>query len=409
MATRRQRRPGEREEDAGNEGEEQEEGKPVASPIDVETIAALRAADPNTRKFSLLRIQRLHGNATVQRLMRELESTDASRDGRIQQLGERAEEPVPSGAMEKSILYRSMMESEIEAVPLDGKSEGEIVQDDVNTIGEIFANYQTAMHMFESVIGSDGASESVPREAVQDFISDFTEKFFREILDVDLDAIPFLYDRVEEAIGFADEPSEDIKPHREEGQPTNSLRNLALAERERLASEHRDMLKGQRGMMRGAVEDMSTIDPDRRNEEREELARIASEVNRMEMTTHSAEWLFRQILDAWKDELRDTSIVIVDIDEQWNVRRAHIRGRDGKKLATQLLGDNSGVFDLNELRLSRVVRFRPAEMAEVEVQLAPNGDVKGVRRNDKGGDHVEEILRRLNSEGLPETRILSGD
>lgn len=407
MARTRKPKPGEREEDP--EREEDEAAEQAPPPIDLETIAALRAADPNTRKFSLLRIQRLHGNAAVQRLMRELETTDATREGRIQQLGERAEEPVPSGAMEKSVLYRSMMEREIEAVPLDRKPEMEIVQDDVNTIGEIFANYQTAMHLFESIIGNDGASESVPRSAVEDFIGDFTERFFREILDVDLDAIPVLYEKVEEAIGSADEPSEDIKPHREEGQPTNSLRNLALAERERLAGEHRDMLKSQRAMQRGAVDHMSTIDPDRRNEEREELARIAAEVNRMELSTHSAEWFFRQILDAWKDELRDTSVLHVDVDDQWNVRRAHIRGRDGKKLASQLLGDNSGVFDLNELKLHRVVRFRPAELAEVEVEMAPNGDVKSVKRNEKGGPYVQEIVRRLNREGLPETRVLSGD
>ena len=406
MARTRKPRPGERDEE-GEAPEEQAARAP--EPIDLETIAALRAADPNTRKFSLLRIQRLHGNATVQRLMRELESTDASREARVQQLGERAEETVPSGAMEKSVLYRSMMEREIDAVPLDRKSEGELVTDDVNTIGEIFANYQTAMHLFESVIGHDGASESVPRAAVEDFIADFTERFFRELLDVDLDAIPYLYDRVEEAIGSADEPSEDIKQHREEGQPTNSLRNLALAERERLAGEHREMLKDQRSMQRAAVEHLSTIDPDRRNEEREELARIAREVNRKELSSHSADWFYRQILDAWKDELRDTSVLHVDIDESWNVRRAHIRGRDGKQLASQLLGDNSGVFDLNELKLHRVLRFRPAELAEVEVEIAPNGDVKSVKRNEKGGDHVEEIVRRLNRDGLPETRVLSGD
>ena len=74
MAPRvRQRRPGEREEErAREEGEEKRDDVPA--PIDVETINALREADPHTRKFSLLRIQRLHGNATVQRLMRELES-----------------------------------------------------------------------------------------------------------------------------------------------------------------------------------------------------------------------------------------------------------------------------------------------------------------------------------------------
>ena len=115
------------------------------------------------------------------------------------------------------MLYRSMMESEIEASRSTTKSEGELAQDDINTIGEIFANYQTAMHMFESTIGTDGASESVPRSAVQDFIAGFTEKFFREIMDVDLDAIPFLYEDIQEAIGSADEPSEDVKQEKERG------------------------------------------------------------------------------------------------------------------------------------------------------------------------------------------------
>jgi hypothetical protein len=228
-------------------------------------------------------------------------------------------------------------------------------------------------------------------------------------MDVDLDAIPFLSDKVEAAIGFAEEPSEDIKPQREEGLPTNTLRNLSLAERERLAAEHKRMLKDQSGMTRQAVGEMTTIDPGRRHEEREELARIAAEVNRMELTTHSAEWLFKQILDAWKDELRDTSVVQVELDERMIVRRAHIRGRDGKKLATQLLGDNSGVVDLNDLKLWRKVKIRPAELAEIDLEMAPNGDIRNVRRNEKAAEYLEQVVRELNRDGLPETRILSGD
>jgi hypothetical protein len=407
MAQARKRRPGEREEE-GDERED-EEGKENPTPIDVETIAALREADPNTRKFSLLRIQKLHGNATVQRLMRELEGTDASRDARMQQIGNRAFEPVPSGTREKAVVYRAMMEAEVESAANSDKSEGEIVQDTINTVGQIFANYQNAMHMFEAAIGSTPTSESVPREAVQDFLAMYTQKFFAEVMETGLDAVPFLAESVDQAIGFAEEPAEDIRQEKGEGQPTNSLKNLALAERERLAYQHERMLKSQRMMIRAAVAEMTTTDPLRRDDQRDLLTGISVDVNRLEMTTHSAEWLFRSILAAWKEESKDTSVVQVDLDEQWTVKRAHIRGRDGKKLARQLIADNGGTFDLNELKLARRVVFRPAELAEVEVELGPDGAIRAIKRNEKGGPYVEEITRRLRSEGLPATRILSGD
>jgi hypothetical protein len=407
MAQARKRRPGEREdEEAEQEGEEK---KDEPTPIDVETIAALREADPNVRKFSLLRIQRLHGNATVQRLMRELEGTDASRDARMQQIGNRAFEPVPSGTREKALVYRAMMEAEVESAPNNEKSEGEIVQDNINTVGQVFANYQAAMHMFEAAIGATPNSETVPREAVQDFLAMYTQKFFTELMETGLDSVPFLAEAVDGAIGFADEPSEDIRPVKGEGQPTNSLKNLALAERERVAGEHERMLKSQRLMIRAAISEMTTTDPLRRDEQRDALTGISVDVNRLEMTTHSAEWLFKQILAAWKEETKDSSTVQLDLDEQWNVRRAHIRGRDGKKLARQLVADNGGSFDLNELKLARRIVFRPAELAEVEVELAPDGSLRAVKSNQKGQIYVEEITRRLRTEGLPTTRILSGD
>ena len=403
----RKRRP---EDEREGDEEEREDGKPEeAPPIDVETMEALRAADPMTRKLSLLRIQRLHGNTTVQRVLRELESTEASREGRIQQIGERAEEPAPSGKLQRALLYRSEMEAEVEKVPVSEKTEREVVQDDVNTIGQIFANYQAALHLFEAEIGRDPATESVPRAVVEEFIDEFTQKFFGDILDIDLDAIPDLPEAVDRGIGAADEPADELKKLPKEGAPTNVLRNYTVAERERLAVEHKSLIKDQTMMMRQAVDELSTHDLHARSEQREELVRIARRVNEMEAGSHSVEWLFKQILDAWKDEIRDTSIVELELDERWGIRRAHIKGRNGRQLATELLGDNSGVFDLNELRLARRIVIRPAELAEIRVEMTPDGRIKTIWGNEKAQPHMEEVKRHLEREGLPETRRLTGD
>src|SRR5919108_211046 len=72
--------------------------------------------------------------------IRSLQVTDASRDARIQMIGERAEEPAPSGRLEKAALYREAIEAELDAAPFAAKSERDLMQDSVNTIGQIFTN-----------------------------------------------------------------------------------------------------------------------------------------------------------------------------------------------------------------------------------------------------------------------------
>ncbi len=97
MAARRHRRPDERE-------DEEDERSEAERPLDSGTIQALRGADPSDRAQAILQLQRLHGNAAVQRVIRSLQVTDASRVARVQMIGVRAEEPAPSGRMEKAAL-----------------------------------------------------------------------------------------------------------------------------------------------------------------------------------------------------------------------------------------------------------------------------------------------------------------
>src|SRR5918994_6124429 len=127
MARAARRRPGEELEEA-----QEEERSEAPQPLDSGTITSLREADPAARAQAILRLQRLHGNAAVQRVIRSLQVTDASRDARVQMIGDRAEEPAPSGRMEKAALYREAIEAELDAAPLAAKSERDLMQDNVN-------------------------------------------------------------------------------------------------------------------------------------------------------------------------------------------------------------------------------------------------------------------------------------
>jgi len=153
MAARRHRRPDERDDE--EERTESEEERP----LDSGTVQSLREADPRSRAQAILQLQRQHGNAAVQRVIRSLQVTDASRDARVQMIGDRAEEPAPSGRMEKAALYRDAIEAELDAAPLAAKSERDLL-----LVLLLFAPVRTAACSCHSAPGSArGSARSPPR------------------------------------------------------------------------------------------------------------------------------------------------------------------------------------------------------------------------------------------------------
>jgi len=209
MARARHRRPDEREED------EQDEATTVPeeeTALDSGTIQSLREADPRARARAILQLQRLHGNAAVQRVIRALQVTDASRDARVQMIGDRAEEPAPSGRMEKAALYREAIEAELDAAPLAAKSERDLVTENVNTIGQIFTNYQAALHQFEAAV-TGGAGEAVPRALALEVLREAAREVFEPVLAAAAETSGDVADQVADGIGVADRwPAEQPRP-----------------------------------------------------------------------------------------------------------------------------------------------------------------------------------------------------
>jgi hypothetical protein len=377
-------------------------------PLDSGTVSALRQADPHTRARTLLRLQRLHGNEAVQRVIRALQVTYAGRDARVQAIGERTQEPVPSDRMEKAALYREAVAAELDASPAATKTERELVQDNVNTVGQIFANYQAALHLFEEAVRS-GYGETVPRDLAVEVLQEAAHEVFAPVLDACVGVAPGLEDLVADSMGEVD----DVRAveNREAGQsaPAHALRNLVIAERQRVAITHSRLIKRQVALMQGAEDRAARGSASDLADYRAALIAAAGRLDDLETGSHSAGALFKVLFDRWKDLMRGRQQVEIVLDEHWTVQRAHIMLPDGRRLAAQLLADGGGTFDLNDLHLTRHVVWQAGELARVEAVVSPQGQAIRFDRNERGGPFMEDFQRRLRSDGLPRTKVLSGD
>ena len=308
-------------------------------PIDSGTINALRHGDPHARAQTLLRMQRLHGNEAVQRVIRALQFTEAGRDARVQSIGERAQEPVPSDRLEKAALYREAVAAELDASPAASKSERELVQDNVNTVGQIFSNYQAALHLFEEAVRS-GYGETVPRELAIEVLREAAHDVFAPVLDACVGVAPGLEDLVVESMGKVDEVREVERREAGQSAPAHALRNLVIAERQRVAITHSRLIKRQVSLMAAGEERASRTTL---------IAAAAQRLDDLETGSHSAGALFKLLFARWQDALRGRAAVSIVIDEHWTVLRAHISDARGPAARLAAAG-----------RRRRPVRSQPA-------------------------------------------------
>ena len=398
--------PEEEREAEGSDTEEPTQAEP--QPLDSGTVSALRQADPHTRARTLLQLQRLHGNDAVQRVIRSLQVTDAGRDARVQAIGDRAEEPVPSGRLEKAQLYREAIAAELDASPTASKTERDLVQDNVNTIGQIFANYQAALHMFEeAVVG--GMGETVPRQLALEVLQEAAKQVFDPVLEACVGVAPGLEDVVAEGMGSVDEVRESEKQEAGQSAPAYALRNLVIAERQRVATTHGRLIKGQVNWMRLSADRVGGSNADAVADYRAMLAAAAGRLDELETGSLSAGALLKSLLERWQDLVKGRADLSIVVGEDWTVMRAHVSTKEGRRLASQLLADAGGFFDLNELHLVRHIVWNASDSARLEAVISPEGRPLRFDRNEKGAEFMSDFQARLRNDGLPRTKVLSGD
>jgi hypothetical protein len=306
--------------------------------------------------------------------------------------------------MEKAALYREAIEAELDAAPLAAKSERDLVQDNVNTIGQIFTNYQAALHLFEQAV-QEGAGEAVPRELAREVLREAARDVFEPVMAAAAETAGEISDHVADGMGVTDVAPAEQPREPGASAPAFALRNLVVAERRRIAATQMRLLKKQ-VTFGAAAEDKAVAGA---AGYRARLAAASGDLNELEETSHSAEGIFKTLMGRWKEAAKGRAEVQIVIDTDWRVLRAHIKAPYGHKLAGQLLADHSGWFDLNTLHLLRHIVWEPEELAECEAVIDGRGTLRRATRNEKGNAFFDEFREKLRTDGLPHTRILTGD
>jgi len=102
------------------------------------------------------------------------------------------------------------------------------------------------------------------------------------------------------------------------------------------------------------------------------------------------------------DSLGDLSDVRVHTEDTADKLNRAVSARESRSCST-------GAFDLNGLHLSRHVVWKASDLEHCEAFLAPDGRPIRFDRNADGAPFLEDFQRRLRSDGLPITKVLSGD
>ena len=165
-------------------------------------------------------------------------------------------------------------------------TERELVQEHVNTVGQIFSNYQAALHLLEEAVTS-GYGEAVPRALAVEVLRHAAAEVFTPVLDACAGVTPGLDDLVAESI------------EAERPESARALSNPVVDERQRIAATHSRLIRRQPGLMR-AAEDRAAAD-------RRALVAAARRLRELETGSHSAGALFQQLFARWR-----TSVLAAD-------------------------------------------------------------------------------------------------
>jgi hypothetical protein len=169
----------------------------------------------------------------------------------------------------------------------EGARERELAESSVKAVGQILSNYQAALHLFEEAVTGD-VGEAVPRGLALELLQEAARAVFAPVLEASAGVAPGLDDLVSESIGSAgDAPA-----------PAHTLRDVVIAERQRVAVTHSRLITRQARLIQAAEERAGQAG------HRAALGAAAVRLGELETGSHSAGALFNLLFDRWKDLLR---------------------------------------------------------------------------------------------------------
>ncbi len=155
----------------------------------------------------------------------------------------------------------------------------EPAEDSVRAVGQILSNYQAALHLFEEAV----AGETVAPQRGLELLREAAREVFAPVLEACAGVAPGLDDLVSEAIGGVDDaPAAERR-----------MRDLVVAERERMAVTHSRLITRQARLVEAAG----------RSGDHQELVAAAARLETLQTGSHSAGALFNVLFERWKELL----------------------------------------------------------------------------------------------------------
>jgi hypothetical protein len=155
-----------------------------------------------------------------------------------------------------------------------------LAEHSVKAVGQILSNYQAALHLFEEAV----SGETVPSALAVELLPEAARAVFAPVLEACAGVTPGLDDLVSESIGSAgDAPA-----------ARSQMRDLVIAERQRMAVTHSRLITRQARLVKAADE----------RGRRDALVAAARRLDELETGSHSAGALFNLLLERWMELLR---------------------------------------------------------------------------------------------------------
>jgi hypothetical protein len=152
----------------------------------------------------------------------------------------------------------------------------ELAEDSVKAVGQILSNYQAALHLFEEAV----SGETVPAPPALALLREAAREVFAPVLEACAGVAPGLDDLVSESIGGVDAPAHAAD---------RPMRDLVIAERERVAITHSRLITRQPRLVQAAAE----------GGQRGELVAATARLEELQTGSHSAGALFNVLFERW--------------------------------------------------------------------------------------------------------------
>jgi Domain of unknown function (DUF4157) len=321
------------------------------------------------------------------------------------------------GGQTTPLVQRQVAIKEAKSYETGSSLEG-IVNDNVEVQKEILFQLGGALQDFGNVAESPSAKESEPKSFGTIVFDVVTQIVMEKLIDKAVDEIPGGKTLAKLGQSILEKVAQE-KERAEKAALEHTLKDFNVDLRRVIMNEHRYLVSSHRQVITDTLADYNKLDKDGQQKLRSHLDIVNLDLHQFLEQQGTPQSLFQMIVEHWVERTPkkegELAKVVIILDNDWNVKSAHIHALYGQRLAEQLKLDDGGKVNLDTLKVRRIVRFMPEEgfLPAAEVVLDAEGNyVEGPRAYTSipgARQYVTIFAENLQRRGLPETDKLTGD